>query len=231
MTRGTNLMHREVVRTSAASGVAIAVMAAALLAATSLGVDLDAFAQQTSSAMALALVFRVYGLVFLAFTMLAFRGLRGDRLRAHVLRSEERSSCLRWLLLLGPKSWATIVIVVGIYSVVLLATGGIADATWIVWLCVLGVGGTWVLMVAVFAVESMRSWAADDSLEFPGSEERSFRDFLYLSVQQTTTFSSSDVRIVRGTARGIAMVHSVVAFACSTAIIAVFASLLIAIAG
>jgi len=126
---------------------------------------------------------------------------------------------------------AVLVILAGVYSVVLLTTGEARSNPLLVIVCVLGVAGTWVLMVAIFAVEYMRTWAKDDSLAFPGDEPRTFRDFLYLSVQQSTTFSSSDVQIVRGSARSLAMVHSVVAFAYSTAIIAVFASLLIAVAG
>ena len=177
-----------------------------------------------------ALLFGLYGPLFLGFTWLAFRGLHGARLRAHVVRSDERSRVVRWLFLAGPKSWAMLVISAGVASVVLLTTGEAATQPWLVAVCVLGVAGTWVLMVAVFAVEYMRAWARHASLVFPGDEERTFRDFLYLSVQQSTTFSSSDVQIVRGTTRSLAMVHSVVAFAYSTAIIAVFASLLIAVA-
>lgn len=228
MSRGTSIMHREVVRSTVASTIAIAMTLGALLAAGFLGAAVPS--DQTLFSVSLALMFGIYGPAFLGLTALAFRRLRGDRLRAHLLRSEERSRLMRWVFLAGPKSWAGIVIVVGVYSVVLLATGSVADSSWIVWVCVLGVAGTWVLMVAVFAVEYMRSWANGDSLVFPGDEERTFRDFLYLSVQQSTTFSSSDVQIVQGSARSLAMVHSVVAFAYSTAIIAVFASLLIAVA-
>ena len=231
MSRGTSSMHREVVRTTIASAVAIAIMVGVLLAAAALGSGIGQLPEDTAFAISLALMFGLYGPIFLALTALAFRGVHGNRLRAHLLRSEERSRVMRWIFLAGPKSWAATVVIAGVSSVVLLATGGVADATWIVWVCVLGVAGTWVLMVAVFAVEYMRSWANEDSVVFPGDEERTFRDFLYLSVQQSTTFSSSDVQIVRGSARSLAMVHSVVAFAYSTAIIAVFASLLIAIAG
>lgn len=229
MSRGTSIMHREVVRSTVATLIAFAIMGALFVLAGRLGLLVTD--GPSISAAVLALTFGLYGPVFLALTWLSFRGLHGARLRAHVVRSDERNRFVRWVMLAGPKSWAMLVILAGVYSVVLLTTGEARSNPWLVWICVLGVAGTWVLMVAVFAVEYMRSWAAHDSLVFPGDEERMFRDFLYLSVQQSTTFSSSDVQVVRGSARSLAMVHSVVAFAYSTAIIAVFASLLIAVAG
>lgn len=221
-------MHREAVRSTVATLIAAALMAALLVVARALGVEPTQASE--ISAVTFALLFGLYGPTFLALTWLAFRGLHGERLRAHLVRSDERSRVVRWALLAGPKSWATLVILAGIYSVVLLTTGEASRTPWLVGVCVVGVAGTWVLMVGVFAVEYMRSWAKHDSFVFPGDEQRTFRDFLYLSVQQSTTFSSSDVQIVRGAARGIAIAHSIVAFAYSTAIIAVFASLLISIA-
>ncbi|SDH65222.1 DUF1345 domain-containing protein [Agrococcus jejuensis] len=229
MSRGTSIMHREVVRSSVATVIAFAVMGALFVVAGRFGLLVTE--ASSISAVVLALTFGLYGPIFLALTWLSFRDLRGAMLRSHVVRSDERSRVVRLLMLAGPKSWAMLVIVAGVYSVVLLTTGEARSNPWLVSVCVLGVAGTWVLMVAVFAIEYMRSWANHESLVFPGDEERTFRDFLYLSVQQSTTFSSSDVQIVRGHARSLAMVHSVVAFAYSTAIIAVFASLLIAVAG
>ncbi|WP_144720946.1 DUF1345 domain-containing protein [Agrococcus jejuensis] len=229
MSRGTSIMHREVVRSTVATLIAAAIMVVLVLVAGLL--DLQITEAGEISAVTFAMLFGLYGPIFLALTWLAFRSLSGERLRAHLARSDERSRFVRWMFLAGPKSWAVLVTLAGVYSVVLLTTGEARSNPLLVIVCVLGVAGTWVLMVAIFAVEYMRTWAKSDSLVFPGDEPRTFRDFLYLSVQQSTTFSSSDVQIVRGSARSLAMVHSVVAFAYSTAIIAVFASLLIAVAG
>ncbi len=227
MSRGTSIMHREVVRSTFATAIAFALMGVLFLVGGALGIVV---APGDLSAVVLALTFGLYGPTFLALTWLSFRGHHGERLRALVTRSDERSRIVRWTLLAGPKSWAMTVIAAGIASVVLLTTSDAASKPWLVGVCIAGVAGTWIVMLAVFAVEYMRAWATSDSLVFPGVEERTFRDFLYLSIQQSTTFSSSDVQIVRGSARGLAMIHSVVAFAYSTAIIAVFASLLITIA-
>lgn len=220
---------RELTRHTVASVIAV-VLTIAVLGVVVVTASDPGLVDGASSAV-MSLVFGVYGPAFLLLSVLAFRGYRGDRLRAVLVRTEERSRWVRWFFLAGPKSWAVLVITAGIVAVVVLAANGARASIWLVAMCILGVIGTWVAMVAVFAVEYMRLWAADDAVVFPGDEERSFRDFVYLAVQLSTTFSSSDVQLVHGSARSLATVHSVLGFAYSTAIIAVFASLLIAGAG
>ena len=175
----------------------------------------------------MTLVFAAYGPIFLGLTHLAFGRLHGDELRAHLQRSTERRTLMRLLFLGGPKSWATFIALVGALSVIILATGGARSSIWLVLACVACVVGTWVLLVGVFAAEYMRAWANEDALRFPGDGDVVFADFVYLSVQVSTTFASSDVDLVATSARRLATSHSIVAFAYSTVIIAVFASLLI----
>jgi len=229
MARLSGWFQREVVRHTVASVVAVVVSFTAIVVVRIVTAGSDT-ADLASSAVT-ALLFGVYGPVFLVLSSFAFRHDRGYRLRVLLTRTEERSRAVRTLLLAGPKSWATLVVTAGVVSVVVLAANDARDSLWLVAICVLGVIGTWILMVAVFSVEYMRSWANDDGIEFPGTEDRAFRDFVYLAVQMSTTFSSSDVQLRKRPARSLATVHSVVAFAYSTAIIAVFASLLIANAG
>ncbi|WP_282837235.1 DUF1345 domain-containing protein [Microbacterium flavum] len=173
------------------------------------------------------LMFGLYGPIFLVLTWWTFRGVDGDVLRGHLRRTDERRTWVRWLLLSSPVSWASTVMIIGIVSVILLTTGEGRSGAWIIAICLVGVAGSWVLMVAVMAVEYMRRWAADGSLAFPGTQARALGDFVYVSVQMSTTFSSADVQLTDRGVRTIAGIHSVLAFAYSTAIIAVFASLLI----
>lgn len=225
--RGNRRLHRESTRHTLASLIAGAFAALAVLGMSALGgVDLS---MRSSLASALTLAFGAYGPAFLWLSHLAFRSLSGDRLRARLRRSEELSAIVR-VLGGGPTSWAVLIVVVGVISVVLLATSGDTVNLWLIASCVLGVGGTWVLLVAVFAVEHMRGWAERGGLEFPGEEERDFGDFVYLSVQLSATFSSADVALTNRPARRLVMVQSIVGFAYSTVIIAVFASLLISLA-
>lgn len=189
----------------------------------------DGSDSSTAAGIWLTLLFGIYGPAFLWLTQVVFGPFDASQLRASLLRSDEHRPLARMLLLGGPKSWATLIVIIGIVSVLLLATGGAQNSIWLLAACVLCVLGTWILLVAVFAVEYMRTWANEDSLHFPGDGEPTFSDFLYLSVQLSTTFSSSDVALVRTSARRLSSVHSIVAFAYSTVIIAVFTSLVISV--
>lgn len=204
--------------------IALVVLAALLLTKVSVGSD-----SASAAGIWLTLLFGLYGPSFLWLTQVVFGRFNATQLRTSLRRSDERSPLIQLMLLGGPKSWATLIVIIGIVSVLLLATGGAQNSRWLLAACVLCVLGTWVLLVAVFAVEYMRSWANEDSLQFPGDDEATFADFLYLSVQLSTTFSSSDVELVKTSARRLATVHAIVAFAYSTVIIAVFASLVISV--
>lgn len=218
-------LYRESIRHLVASTAAALVTIAVIVT----GILVDALeATPAANSIFITLFFGLYGPGFLLLSWLTFRGTEGAELRTHLARTDERSRLLRWLFLSSPASWASTVLIVGLFSVVLV-TSGDADRLWVVPICVLGVAGSWVLMVGVMAIEYMRSWANEDSMSFPGTEEIAFSDFVYLSVQLSTTFSSSDVALTRRGVRRLATLHSVLAFAYSTAIIAVFASLLISL--
>lgn len=217
-------MHRDVVRHTVA--IVLAALVASLLLVLLLLADRD-IEYASSLLVSVTLVFGVYGPIFLWLTQRAFGALDGDALRDRLRRSDEQRTLVRLLFLGGPKTWAATIVTVGVVSVVLLATGDATESLLLLAACVLCVVGTWILLVAVFAVEYMRAWANDASMRFPGDADPTFSDFVYLSVQLSTTFSSSDVELVETSARRLATVHSIVAFAYSTVIVAVFASLLI----
>lgn len=220
------MLYRETVRHAVASAIATVLAAAVIVPGVAVGA-IDRDPRLTS--LAITLMFGLYGPLFLLLSWFTFRTMTGERLHAEVTRTEERSIVLRWLFLSSPISWAATVLVIGVGSVILVTGGDGAPGFWIIPICIIGVAGSWVLMVAVMAVEYMRSWANEDSMTFPGTDERGFTDFIYLSVQMSTTFSSADVAFTQRGIRGLASLHSVLAFAYSTAIIAVFASLLISL--
>lgn len=224
MSKLKRFLYRDAIRHAAASAAAGVVTAAVILLGLFAGA-LDG--EPTLTSLIVTLFFGLYGPSFLLLSWLIFRDLEGAQLRSQLTRTVERSRLLRWLLLSSPTSWASTVLIIGVISVILLTTGNGSNTLWIIPICIIGVAGSWVLMVGVMAVEYMRSWANVDSMAFPGTEERVFADFLYLSIQLSTTFSSADVTLTRRSIRGLASLHSVLAFAYSTAIIAVFASLLI----
>lgn len=91
------------------------------------------------------------------------------------------------------------------------------------------VAATWVLLVTVYAVHYAREQANAGGLQFLGKEEgdASFDDFAYLSVQVATTFATSDVTVTSTAMRREVTVHSVIAFAFNTVVVALLVSLLL----
>ncbi len=96
-------------------------------------------------------------------------------------------------------------------------------------LAVAVVAATWVLLVAVYAVHYAREQANTGGLRFLGKEEdeASFDDFAYVAVQVATTFATSDVTVTSTAMRREVTVHSVIAFAFNTIVVALLVSLLI----
>lgn len=224
MKRVSRALSREAIRHAMAS--ILAGVGAGVIIITGRGAGLLE-AGETFTSIFMALLFGLYGPVFLVLTWGTFRSLQGETLRKQLLRSDGDGRVLRFVFLSSPVSWAGTVLFVGVASVALLSTDGASEGPWIIPICLVGVAGSWVLMASVMAVEYMRSWANENSMIFPGTEERTFTDFVYLSLQLSTTFSSSDVQLTQRGIRGLATLHSVLSFAYSTAVIAVFASLMI----
>ncbi|CAG7844625.1 hypothetical protein USB125703_00864 [Pseudoclavibacter triregionum] len=86
------------------------------------------------------------------------------------------------------------------------------------------VAGSWVLLIAAFAVTYLRVWASEGGLRIPGEGRERFADFVYASVQVATTFASSDVETRTTRARSWVSLNSVIAFAFNTVVIALFLS-------
>ncbi|QTV80120.1 DUF1345 domain-containing protein [Microbacterium sp. NIBRBAC000506063] len=154
--------------------------------------------------MAPFLGFGLYGPLYLVLTHIAFRGLRGDALRGRLRETGSPGLLTRFLVQGGgPKTWAIGIAVVALGSVsVMLVDEALRTNGLLVTSGILAIAGSWVLLSAVFAVEYARAWAQEGSFEFPGDGERVFFDFLYLSFQVSSTFSSSDVQVLTRRGRG-----------------------------
>ncbi|WP_152365591.1 DUF1345 domain-containing protein [Microlunatus speluncae] len=97
-------------------------------------------------------------------------------------------------------------------------------------LAFLVVAASWTLIIVVYAVHYARENSNFGGLDFPNAEEEGppeFVDYLYLAIQVTTTFSTSDVTIGKRRMRRVVSTHSVVAFVFNTVIIALLVSLLL----
>ena len=70
-------------------------------------------------------------------------------------------------------------------------------------------------------------WATGDGLDYPGDGPDTFSDFLYVSIQLSTTFATSDVSVTTARARRLVSVHSVIAFAFNSVIVALLVSVVL----
>ena len=91
--------------------------------------------------------------------------------------------------------------------------------------------GSLFMTISSFAVRYAREQAATGAFSFAGDEEPRFSDFIYLSVQISTSFSSADVTIDRNAARRLVTTHSLVSFAFNTVIVALLVSVLVSTVG
>ncbi len=173
----------------------------------------------------------LYGPLFLWLSRFAWRGVRGAAFR-HALQATQPPNrrLVRGLLIGGPTYWAVSAAVVSLLAVGVLAMSAqLTVAPYLVAASLLCVSGSWILVVASFAVEYAREWATSDGLRFPGDDpdQRTFGDFIYAAVQVSTTFSSSDVAVVNQRARRLVTVNSLTAFGFSTVIIALVVALVL----
>lgn len=95
-----------------------------------------------------------------------------------------------------------------------------------VWLNIVVVGASWLVTMVAYAVHYARLNSAVGGLEYPGHGRLIFLDYIYLSVQVQTTFSTSDVSLTTSTARSIVTGHTLVSFAFNTVIIAMLITVL-----
>jgi hypothetical protein len=86
------------------------------------------------------------------------------------------------------------------------------------------------LVIVSYAVRYARQDAAHGGFSFAGGEAPRFADYVYLAIQVSTTFSTSDVTIERSAARRVVSVHSLIAFAFNTIIVALLVSVLVSVA-
>jgi uncharacterized membrane protein len=92
---------------------------------------------------------------------------------------------------------------------------------------ILVVAASWVVTLVAYGLHYARFDAQNKGLQFPDKKHgRLFIDYLYLSVQVQTTFSTSDVSLVSPQARSLVTGHTLVSFAFNTVIIAMLITVL-----
>ena len=185
-----------------------------------------------------AIIVSTLGLIIVLFavhqilTWRVFAGLGRQELRDVVCRTNPRSQVQRWFNLVsgnGPKSWSLVASATALIVVVLVIVNTELRSNPVaIGASVATVALGWTMIVFANATTYLRENSERlDQLEFPDCDEDhppAWRDYFYLSVQVSTTFSTSDV-VVRTTGmRGKVTAHSIAAFVFNTVIIALVVS-------
>lgn len=175
-----------------------------------------------------------FSLVYMVTSVIAFGRADAETL-ARWMRAAPRPRTTRdhiWWAINGYGAiwWAVSGGVVSLLCVVLLVSGGSESPPALVWSGITVLAFTWALIAVSFAVHYAREHAVDGGLEFAGDRPR-FSDFLYLALQVSTTFASSDVAVTSSRLRKVVSLHGVLAFLFNTVIIAILVAVLIAVTG
>lgn len=211
-----------------ATVIGIGIQLALLLSGT---VDLGRDAQIAGT----AIIWVLFCLIHTVWTHLTFRGLAGDRLRAAVAvqrRRERHETATIWRRLWYTSShapsWSVQVGVVALVAVlVVVVVPGLRANLLFLGVAMALVVSSWANTVVSYALHYARLDLADRAIDFPGDDDRTFTDYLYLSVALQTTFGTTDASILTSDMRRTTMVHGVLAFVFNSVIVAMIVSLLI----
>ncbi|MEU9702624.1 DUF1345 domain-containing protein [Streptomyces sp. NPDC047981] len=199
---------------------AIAVGSAALLVAV------DGSWARMSAADVGVLVLLAYLLPYLLLTSVAFSTAPPERVRVWARRSERGTLLQRYVLGTAPGPGVSLFIAAAALVVAVVwfpghigssLTTGVRGAVALVLVVV-----AWICVVVAFAV----AFNADDlverghALEFPGSEEPDWGDYVYFALSVMTTFGTTDVTVLSREMRRTVAANSVIAFVFNTITVA-----------
>ncbi len=170
------------------------------------------------------LVFSMYGPFYTLLARYAWKGLEGQEF-ANALRGTRPRQLSRTLVVGSPAESATVVAFIALVAVGLIVINP-EGSVLLFAVGLLAVAGSWILLLGTFAMEYAREWQESDGFAFPGEEPVQYDDFVYLSVQASTTYSTSDVSTLNRRARRLVTAHSVSAFVFATVILALLVALL-----
>lgn len=172
----------------------------------------------------------LYALGYVLLSRIAFRRLAGERLRDRLVEANRDGRRDRlYAALVGGRS-SSIAVQASLLALVAVLTVAIGPEyrsdPLVALSAIAGVVGSWLLMTAAFASVYALAWARGREIVLTDlREEPSFGDFVHVSVQMSTAFSTSGVRIRTRTVRRTATVHAVVGFCFSTVIVALLVAL------
>lgn len=220
----------DVFRAWVATGIAVAVSTVVQVAYV-LGADSSRLRLAEFTAVSLLVVFIGQFAVYQLLTWRAFDGLPAAELTRRVTATTPRSARARrreaWLGA-GPKGWASTAALTALAAALLIAVNDeLRTRTVLVVLSLVTVAVGWTMVAMAYALRYLRTDTVEGGLAFPGTEPPIWRDYVYLAVQVSTTFSTSDADVTSSRMRGQVTAHGLVAFVFNTVIVALLVSALI----
>lgn len=187
-------------------------------------------AYSVSGLASLFLIFITYELM----TWWTFRRADAGQLADWITKTTPRRAKAKVLLALsggGATSWSAQAAVIALVAVIVVAfPRDLRGNLVIVVLGLLVVASSWVMVIVSFAIGYLRHNVEHAGLEFPGDRAPTWDDYVYLAVQVSTTFSTSDVTVVTTAMRRKVTAQSVIAFVFNTVIVALVVSAMLTFA-
>lgn len=219
-------IHRDNVRGWVAMGITLPVYFALLVGITVLT---DRRVDYLTS---IFIVWIVFGVVYAALTLSAFRGV--DPIDLPGLLHREEAQRTRWKRYLlgggdGP-GFAVTLAAVALGGAALLprleAFTSPANETLLAVTVTMAVIVSWFVVVLSYSVHYARKDAEHPGLRFPDDGQHGFTDFFYFSLTVATTFGATDVMVMTTRMRRTVAGHSALTFLFNTIIIALLVSAL-----
>lgn len=172
-----------------------------------------------------------YYLLYEVLTLRTFRRLSAADLRTALAATEVRGGGARLSHVLsggGPTAWSSTVAALALIAVVVVAFNPDLRSDPVMLVAAgIAITTSWAILPVAYAVDYARGQTRQAGLEFPGGGEPAFADYLYLSVQVATTYSTSDVTVTTSAMRSRVTRQCLIAFVFNSAIIALLVSALL----
>lgn len=170
-----------------------------------------------------------YSASYILLTVLVFRRLDAAELRRVLAATPGSDTALKRILNgEGGASWAILLSMIALLSVGLLGSNPDYARDPLLLSCSgLIVASSWGATAVAYALHYARLDARAQGFAFPREHVPTFNDYVYLAVQVSTTLASSDVDVISTRMRHSVTVHSIIAFAFNTIIVALLVSVLL----
>ena len=170
-----------------------------------------------------------FAMTYLLLGIRAFSRIgRAELVRRILATPLPASRVKRWLFAGGGGTRFPMLISLVAFSTVAAAVVNQDDLTALVLgLALSAVASSWGVLTFSFAVYYARNDIEERGLEFGGSDEPAFSDYIYLAIGCSATFGTTDTIVTSRSMRRTISLHSLIAFVLNTVAVAVLLSIVV----